>query len=348
MTLMTSKKILFFSLRLAVFAGAVAFVLTQIDFSDRTVMLEDGTCTVTPGVFTLFRGAHPGWTMLAFLSFFLFTFCGVVRWWLLLLTQGIRLSLLEAFRLSYIGIFFNNVLPGLTGGDLVKAVAVARRVPAARARAVTTIFVDRVLGLLALMILGSLAALAGIGNPVFRDAALLLICLLGAGALISVPLLFKTLRRTLCLERVLHSLPFQNLLREVDAALQLYRNRAGVVSSIFLFSMFGQVFGLVDAWFMARALGIDLSLLHILIIVPVIQVFCIVPISPGAWGVGEGLFVYFFRFINIGASSAAGISIGCRLIYTVQSLLGGLFLLLAPEDMRAAQREAAREVRDRS
>jgi glycosyltransferase 2 family protein len=345
---MTSKKILFFILRVAVFAWAVAFVLTQIDFADRTVMLEDGTRTVDPGVFTLFRDVHPGWAALAFLSFFMFTFCGIVRWWFLLLTQGIRMSLFEAFRLSYIGIFFNNVIPGLTGGDLVKAVYVARRVPEARARAVTTIFVDRVLGLLALMVLGSVAALAGIGNPVFRNAALLLICLLAAGAVISAPILSKKVRRTLRLERVLGALPFQNLLREVDAAIQLYRTRAGVVSSIFLFSMFGQVFGLIDAWFMARALGIDLSFLHVVIILPVIQVFCVVPISPGAWGVGEGLYVYFFRFINIGASGAVGISIGCRLIYTVQSLLGGLFLLHAPEEVRAAQREAVEEARRES
>ena len=338
---MTSRKKLFIILRLAVFAGAVAFVATQVDF-------VDGAASRGGSVFSLYRDARIGWVALAFLSFFLFTFCGIVRWWFLLRTQGIRMSLFEAFRLSYIGIFFNNVIPGLTGGDVVKAVYVARRVPEARARAITTIFVDRVLGLLALMVLGSLAAIASLGNPVFRDATLLLVGLLAAGGIVSMPILFKKIRRTLKLERVLSALPFQNLLREVDAAIQLYRHRAGVVTAIFLFSMFGQVFGLIDAWFMAKALGIELSLVHVLIIVPVIQVFSIVPVSPGAWGVGEGLYVYFFRFVHIGASAATGISIGCRLIYTVQSLLGGLFLLHAPEAVRAAHREAVLEARGNS
>lgn len=327
MTAATSRRALLFGLRLAVFAGAAAFVLTQIDFADRAVVLEDGTRVVEPGVLTRFAGAHLGLVALAFLSFFLFTSSGILRWWFLLLTQGIRLPLLDAFRLSYIGLFFGNVIPGVTGGDLVKAAYVARRVPEARARAVTTIFVDRVLGLLALMVLGSLAALVGVANPVFRDAALLLICLLAVGGLCALPILFKRLRRACRAERVLRKLPFQDLLREVDAAIQLYRNRAGVVSLIFLFSMLGQVFGLIDAWFMARALGIELSILHVFIIVPIVQVFCIVPVSPGAWGVGEGLYVYFFRFVGIGASPAASISIGCRLIYTLQSLLGGVFLL---------------------
>ena len=345
---MTSRKILFFILRLAVFTGAVVFVLPQVDFADRTVGVEGGTRQVEAGVFRLIRGAHPGWAALAFISFFLFTFCGIVRWWFLLRTQGIRMSLFEAFRLSYIGIFFNNVIPGLTGGDVVKAVYVARRVPEARARAITTIFVDRVLGLLALMVLGSLAAFSSLGNPVFRDAALLLVGLMAAGGIVSVPILFKKIRKMLKLERALGALPFQNLLREVDAAIQLYRHRVGPLSAIFLFTVFGQVFGLIDAWFMAKALGIELSLVHVLIIVPVIQVFSIVPVSPGAWGIGEGLYVYFFRFVHIGASAAASISIGCRLIYTVQSLLGGLFLIHAPEAVRAAHREAVLEARRNS
>ena len=39
---------------------------------------------------------------------------------------GVRLSFWNAHRLTFIGFFFNNVVPGATGGDVVKAVYVAR------------------------------------------------------------------------------------------------------------------------------------------------------------------------------------------------------------------------------
>ena len=97
---MRSKNPWLLLLRLAVFAGAVAFVLSQIDFADRTVLGEGGHTTVRAGLFTLFGRARLEWLALAFASFFLFTLAGIVRWWLLLETQGIRLRFFETLRLS--------------------------------------------------------------------------------------------------------------------------------------------------------------------------------------------------------------------------------------------------------
>jgi uncharacterized protein (TIRG00374 family) len=159
----------------------------------------------------------------------------------------------------------------------------------------------------------------------------------------TVFLVSRRLRRALRLDVALRKLPLRATLQEVDAALREHRLQPGSTILIFLFSLAGQLFGFLDAWCMARALGVDLSLVQVLVVLPVIQVFCIIPISPGAWGVGEGLYVYFFGLVGIGASGAAGISIGSRLIYTVQSLLGGLFLLHAPEDVRRAREEVRRQ-----
>ena len=44
-----------------------------------------------------------------------------VRWWLLLRAQSIHISVLAAVRLFFLGLFYNNVMPGAVGGDLLKA-----------------------------------------------------------------------------------------------------------------------------------------------------------------------------------------------------------------------------------
>ena len=58
------KKRLFNLLRLAVFAGAVAFVLSQIHFSDHVVPGRDGGRITEPGLISLFSRLHAGWIAL--------------------------------------------------------------------------------------------------------------------------------------------------------------------------------------------------------------------------------------------------------------------------------------------
>ena len=53
----------------------------------------------------------------------LFSFLIVVtRWWRLLAVSGCPTTWWNALRLTFIGMFFNLVVPGLTGGDVIKAV----------------------------------------------------------------------------------------------------------------------------------------------------------------------------------------------------------------------------------
>ena len=80
------------------------------------------------------------------------------RWWWLLRVNGLDVSLGETIRLTWIGVFFNNVMPGQTGGDAVKAVYIVRRCPDGRIPALMSVIVDRILGLGSLALLGAIWA----------------------------------------------------------------------------------------------------------------------------------------------------------------------------------------------
>ncbi|MCK4602478.1 MAG: flippase-like domain-containing protein, partial [Phycisphaerae bacterium] len=69
-----------------------------------------------------------------------------VRWWFMLRIQRIRIGLWESARLTFLGLFFNAVVPGTVGGDLVKAYYVSKHTPRKAAALVST-FVDRMMGL---------------------------------------------------------------------------------------------------------------------------------------------------------------------------------------------------------
>ncbi len=80
-----------------------------------------------------------------------------VRWCILVRCQGIELTMLEAIRLGAICFLLSFVSAGSVGGDLFKAVFLARRRPGKRVAAVASVLVDRATGLYALVLLVAVA-----------------------------------------------------------------------------------------------------------------------------------------------------------------------------------------------
>ena len=74
----------------------------------------------------------------------------VERWLILLRVQGIVVSFSRALRIVLVGMFFNLFLIGATGGDIVKIFLILREAPQKKAGALLSVFIDRIVGLLAL------------------------------------------------------------------------------------------------------------------------------------------------------------------------------------------------------
>tara|TARA_R110002049_G_scaffold46487_1_gene135132 strand:+ start:77766 stop:78932 length:1167 start_codon:yes stop_codon:yes gene_type:complete len=75
------------------------------------------------------------------------------RWCVLVRCQGIEMTMVEAFRLGSIGFLLSFVSAGSVGGDLFKAIFLARRRPGKRIEAVASVLVDRGAGLYGLLLL---------------------------------------------------------------------------------------------------------------------------------------------------------------------------------------------------
>lgn len=74
-----------------------------------------------------------------------------VRWFVLVWALDLPFTLSNAFRLGFVGSFWNTFLPGSVGGDLMKAYIIARDTPGKRAAAVATVVADRLVGLFGLI-----------------------------------------------------------------------------------------------------------------------------------------------------------------------------------------------------
>lgn len=83
-----------------------------------------------------------------------------LRYWLLLTAVGIRLSRVEATRVVLVSGLFNNFMLGSVGGDVVKVVYILPASPS-RAAAISTVMVERLLGVLGMITIGGTSLLLG-------------------------------------------------------------------------------------------------------------------------------------------------------------------------------------------
>ncbi len=79
-----------------------------------------------------------------------------VRWYFLVKVVDPRFTLRAAILLGFIGNLFNLLIPGAVGGDLIKA-AYLSRMHVKRTQAIASMVIDRILGLLGLFLLASVA-----------------------------------------------------------------------------------------------------------------------------------------------------------------------------------------------
>jgi len=213
---------------------------------------------------------------------------GAVRWRMLLAVQGVHLTFLESLRLTYLGWFFNNWMPGSTGGDFVKAYYIARRTHR-KAEAVTTVFLDRLIGLVAVCLMGGVAVFASLQDEHVRAARLIVTGFLVAVFVGGLIFYSRRLRAVLGVDWVLARLPLRQTVERVDQALLAYRRHKGTVILAVVLSWGAQVVGILAMAWLAMALGSRAAWYHYGIAVPAIWIaWSLVPV-PGGLGVAEGL-----------------------------------------------------------
>jgi uncharacterized protein (TIRG00374 family) len=270
-----------------------------------------------------------GWLVAGLGVFFFCTVLATARWQILLAVQGIRLGGLRSWRLFMIGMFFNLFMLGSTGGDVVKMFLTMREAPQNKAAALLSVFMDRVIGMLALIFLSVffLYFRYDVLSHTKGSSALLnvLLWLLAAALAIIIGMFVASGLGWV------HHLPKWTPLRgrivEVSAACHLYARgwRMTIWAFLISFPLFGLFF--TTFYCAARAFTDQIGLVDIFSVMPIVAVITAIPISVSGIGVRESLFVSLLAPFGVTAAVATLISITGFSINTVGSLAGGLVFL---------------------
>ncbi|MDI6891001.1 MAG: lysylphosphatidylglycerol synthase transmembrane domain-containing protein [Thermodesulfovibrionales bacterium] len=257
-------------------------------------------------VFSIIKGMNLYAFISAILLYIFAQFISTVRWKLLL--PGV-LGIRKLFSLYLIGSFFNTILPGLVGGDAVKAFYLYQATGRG-SLTLASIFMDRYLGFVMLIAICAIAF--PFGYSYFQDSPIAWTPPLIVTAFIIVSLLIFGLRLG---KRI-------KILSEFYDYFHSYRNQKGIIVRALVISALIQLSGIFAVYVLAFGLGEPISFLACLIFLPLIVMFTMIPISISGVGLREGAFVLFFGLIGVRPDIATALSLSWFLAITAGSLLG--------------------------
>lgn len=271
------------------------------------------------------------------------------RWLILLEVQGIVISYWRSLRILLIGMFFNLFLLGSTGGDIIKIFLIMREAPDKKAGALLSVFIDRVVGVLALAAVSTVVILLRwddlMKHEVTRYGIATAAVILG-GSIGFILVAWLTGRFDLA-TRLPHWLPVRDKIAEAAGAFVEYARAGKSVGMAFLLSIPAHLLMFSTFWFGAKAFAAGLSLLSIYCVMPIVATVTALPISVGGAGLREGLFIKILGSLYATPEPIATlVSLSGFMMQVFWSLIGGAIYLVYRSTQHASVAEMEQSVKE--
>lgn len=271
-----------------------------------------------------------------------------IRWYLLVRMLHLPFRLQDAFRLGFLGFLLSFVSVGSVGGDLFKAFFIARGQPGRRTEAVATVAVDRLVGLYALLIVGSLAILGTASSNVaaieaIRHSVLIITAVATLG--IVVVLLPGFTRGSLA--EFLTGLPrVGGIVQRLVESLRMYRRSPGGMAAVLVLALAVQAMLVAGIYLIASGLSGDCpTLADHFIIVPLSNVAAGVPFTPAGLGTFEFAMEALYTYIPAPRTSGIPgvlVALAFRLITIGVAGVGVVYYWTSRAEIRRVMDEAER------
>ena len=273
---------------------------------------------------------------------------GLLRWRIVLRVHGLDLPWGRAAEISFVAHFFNSFLLGSTGGDLMKAFYAARETHHKKTEAVVTVFVDRLIGLWAMLLFAGLMMLPNLSLLFEHDrlrslAFLILMMLVLCSGAVILAFWGGVSRGWSGARAWLRRLPKGEWLeRSLDSCRQ-FGHEPFFVSRTLGVSMILNAICVAQVMVLSRGMNLSISPTALYVIVPIIICISALPITPSGLGVRENLFVFMLAdpTINVAATSALSLSLLTYAGSLFWSLVGGVIYLTLKEKHHLAEAELA-------
>lgn len=239
------------------------------------------------------------------------------RWHRIVGFLGGALGLGLAIRLSFLGVFMNQVLPTSIGGDVFRVWGLHRHGVASGIGFISVV-IDRVTGLLALSVLVTFSTVlvwASLDDAIFRMAILF-----------SSPAILGLMSVCIIIDR--YRFDFLNhhvsrLISELAAGMRKLTTHYTHAAEVLMLGVLAQATGLIAAFVLGKSIGIEVDMFTSMALVGSVVLLSALPVSLGGWGVREASMMTLFAFVGVSNEQSLLLSVLYGLVMMIASLPGG-------------------------
>lgn len=265
------------------------------------------------------------------------------KWYMLVHSRGLPVSLWRLLAYYMIGMFFNLILPTSIGGDVVRMHELGRYT-GRNADAFASVFVERFSGMATLVVLALLAVVVNL--RLLNQSWLTMGLAIAVGsAATACWLIFDerpfNLAQRLFGRRVPSFSPFFAKIDKFRQAVLAYKNHPEALWVALINSLIFYFLAVVNVWVSALAFGAELGFFNMLVAVPIILLIMNLPISIGGIGVMEFAFSFILGLFAATPTLAISTALLIRAKNFLYAGIGGLLFPLISDRYSIAGRSLA-------
>ncbi len=228
----------------------------------------------------------------------------------------------SALRIFLTSSFVGSFLPAGVGADAARAYAVASRTSRG-SQAVASVGIDRVLGLVAIAILG-LGGLAGWASHVEPAMRLRLMAVAAAGGVAVLAVFWVDKVARLCLPARWHGTRWGWRVLRLGDALGAYRGHPRTLALVLGLSIAVQLVRVFQGYGLGRGLGIQVDLAYYLVFMPIAMLVLLLPVSISGFGLPQAAIVWLLRPVGVPDAESLALSTLLIVIGIIGNLPGAL------------------------
>lgn len=281
------------------------------------------------------RGVDPIYLVIAFGLNLIMISLMAYRWYRLHGVLAVaRPPYTQMLAVSLMSIFFSNFLPSMIGADAYRTYHMSRARPEEGVNtALSIVFVDRILGLLGMALVGLTALIFGSNNLDLSSAMIVWIGLLFFALILTLTLsmshqFHKLLLRILNLIFRKRGQWLTRHLGQLFERIGYFNDHRALLLEGAVISIILRIVWIFSCYLTSVAMGLNLTMLAFLVAIPLIETIRMIPITLQGIGVREALFVLFFQQYGVSTADATVLAILIYTLLNLNSLIGGVLFLL--------------------
>jgi uncharacterized protein (TIRG00374 family) len=221
------------------------------------------------------------------------------------------------------GTFFNQALPTSIGGDALRVLEAAK-VGAGKREAFYGVFIDRIVGLLGLLLLNLIAIFI---NPIFLEKGYPAVhyAIIGMALFGFIGVFVLTLLGDM---KWLTSNRVTKLIHDLSHRIRTVYRSGRTITIQTALSVLIHLLSMMTVYLIGKSIGLEYGLLVYLVVVPPVILLTIIPVSLAGWGVRETGMVGLFLLIGAEKAAVLSVSLIYGLMLVAASMPGMYFFLL--------------------